>query len=112
MEVSAKLGKDDEPVTVNYALLDAKTLKECAANFGEEITVAHCKSSITVALQSFVRGLVKQGKSKADIQKAVNEWKPSTRTPGKSRMEKAEDLVTKLSEDERKALLRKLQGKA
>lgn len=111
-EVSARVGKDGDPVSINYPLLDATTLKQLGENFTPEIAVAHCKSSIVVALQSFVRGLLKQKKSKVEIQKAVNEWRPSTRTPGRSRLEKAEDLVGSMSPEEKQRLIKKLQGKA
>lgn len=111
-EVTAKIGKDGAPVTANYPLLDATTLKQLADNFGEAVAVAHCKSSITVALQSYLRSLQKQGKKGAEVQRLVSEWKPGMRTPGKSRLEKAEDLVGKMSDEEKRNLIKKLQGKA
>ncbi len=110
-KVSAKIGKDGPPVEVDYPLLDAETTSPLNANFTEKVVVAHAKSSITVALQSFLRGLIKAGKNAKEAQAATNEWKPGMRTPGKSKLEKAEDYLGKLSEDERKALLKKLQGK-
>ena len=110
-KVSAKIGKDGIPLEVEYPLLDAETTSQLNANFTEKIIVAHAKSSITVALQGFLRGLIKQKKTPAEVKKAVTEWKPGMRTPGKSKLEKAEDLVGKMSADERKALLKRLQGK-
>ncbi len=109
-KISAKIGKEGPSVDVDYALLDVDTTAQLNANFTEKIVVAHAKSSITVALQSLVRGLIKSGKKPVEIQKAVNEWKPGMRTPGKSRLEKAESLLGKLSVDERKDLLKKLQS--
>ncbi len=110
-KVSAKIGKDGTPTEVEYPLLDANTTSELNSNFTEKVVVAHAKSSITVALQSLLRGLLKAGKSPADIKKAVSEWKPGMRTPGKSKLEKAEDLLGQMSPEDRKALLKKLQGK-
>lgn len=110
-KVSAKIGKDGPSTEVDYPALDAETTSQLNANFTEKVVVAHAKSSITVGLQSFLRGLIKAGKKPAEIQQAVAEWKPGMRTPGKSRMEKAEDLLGKMSKEERQALLKKLQGK-
>jgi len=113
-KVSAKIGQGEGagPVTeVDYTPLDAETTSQLNANFTEKVVVAHAKSSITVALQSFLRGLIKAGKNPVEIKKAVDDWKPGMRTPGKSKLEKAEDYLGKLSADERKALLKKLQGK-
>ena len=110
-EVSAKLGKEGDVIKVNYPFLDATDLNGLAKNFTEAVVVAHAKSSMTVALQGLIRGLIKQEKSQAEIQKAISEWKPGMRTPGKSRMEKAEDLVGKMTDEEKRDLLKKLQVK-
>ena len=110
-KVTAKLGKEGTPVEVDYSLLDVDTTAALNANFTEKIVVAHAKSSMTVALQSLLRGLIKAKKTEAEIKKAVAEWKPGMRTPGKSRLEKAEDLLTTMTKEERQKLLRKLQGK-
>ena len=110
-KVSAKIGKDGEPIEVEYPLLDATKTSELNTNFTEKVVVAHAKSSITVALQSMLRGLIKAKKTSAEIKKAVAEWKPGMRTPGKSRLEKASDLLGAMTPEERKELLKKLQGK-
>jgi len=110
-KVSAKIGKDGPPLEVEYPLLDADTAAALITNFTEKVVVAHAKSSFVVALQSFLRGLIKVKKTPAEIKKAVDEWKPGMRTPGKSRLEKAEDFIGKMTAEERKDLLKKLQGK-
>ena len=110
-KVSAKIGKEGPPVEVDYPLLDAETTSQLNTNFTEKVVVAHAKSSITVALQSLLRGLIKTKKTPAEIKKAVSEWKPGMRTPGKSKLEKVEDLLGKMSKEERQALLKQLQGK-
>ena len=110
-KVSAKIGKDGPAAEVEYPLLDATTTSELNSNFTEKIVVAHAKSSMVVALQSFLRGLIKAKKTPAEIKKAVDEWKPGMRTPGKSRLEKAEDLLGTMTPEERKALLKTLQAK-
>ena len=109
-KVSAKIGQDGTPVEVEYPLLDATTTEGLNKAFTESIVVAHARSSITVALQSAIRGLIKAGKKGAEIQKAVDEWKPGMRTPGKSKLEKASELLGTLTPEERKNLLKQLQS--
>ena len=110
-EVSAKLGKDGKPAKVSYPLLDATSLKDLSTNFTAEVIIAHAKSSITVALQGFIRGLLKLDKSHNEIQKLASEWRPGMRTPGKSRAEKADVIIGKMTDEEKKDLLKKLQAK-
>ena len=104
-KVSAKMGKDKDAksVTVEYDIPeDLKGLRE---RFGDKVVAAHVNASVTIALQSFLRGQLKADKSPADIQKAVNEWKPGVRAPGKSAVDKAKDALEKLSPEERSAVL-------
>lgn len=112
MEIKAKLGKEkDSPVTsVEYPLLDAKTIPELVKNFGEDVVIAHAKSSMVVALQGVVRGLMKKNTDPKELQNKVSEWRPSLRVPGKSRKEKAEELIGQMSEEEKKELLKKLRA--
>ena len=111
-KVTAKVGKEGTPIEVDYKPLDAKNVKELVTAFGEDVVTAHCKSSITVALQSMIRTMIKGEKSAEDIEKAVAEWKPGLKTPGKSKVEKAQDLLSGLTEEDRKALLKSLQNAA
>ncbi len=111
MDVSAKITSGDaagKASTVKYDI--PESLDELVKRFTDKVVVAHVRSSFIIALQSFLRGLLKAGKSPADIQKAVSEWKPGLRTPGKSTMDKIKDNVSKLSADERKALLADLKA--
>lgn len=109
-EVSAKVGKDGKPVKADYPLLNATTVADLVKNFGEDVVAAHCKSSITVALQGMMRTMIKAEKSESEIAKAVAEWKPGLRTPGKSKIEKVSDLASKMTPEERKALLKQLKA--
>jgi hypothetical protein len=103
LEVSAKIGKDGKPVTVNYDL--PNDLPGLIKKFGEEVVKAHAKGSIVVALQGFMRLKMQKGEKAAEVQKSVNEWKPNTRTPGKSALEKTRDMLGKLDPELRKQLL-------
>lgn len=120
VEVTAKL-KDGDPVTVEYAL--AEDLEGLVAQFevegeegkGEEVVYNNARANIIVGLQSYIRGRLRpdeNGKvaSQKEIQKAVDEWRPGSRQPAKSKVEKAADLYEQMSEEERKALIAKLQA--
>jgi len=109
-KVSAKIGKDGEVCEVEYPGLDVTTLADLVAEFGEDKVISHAKSSVTVALQSNIRAMLKAGKSQKEIEEAVSKWKPSTRTPGKSKLEKAQELFGTMSAEERKDLLKRMSA--
>lgn len=115
-EITAKVGKGDDasaPITVTYDI--PENTKDLIAAFTEKVVAAHANSSITIALQGFVRGKIRaaltDGKTPdaAVIQKLVNEWKPGVKVPGKSKAEKIKDDFEKMGPDERAALLKQLQ---
>lgn len=111
-KVTAKVGKDGTPVEVDYPLLDCKTIEEAVKNFGEDVVLAHVKSSITVALQGNLRTMIKAEKSQEEIDEAVAKWKPGMRTPGKTKLEKVHDLMGDMTPEQRAELLKKLKADA
>lgn len=111
MEVSAKTKEKPTPVKVEYKLLDAKTIDEMRKNFGDEVVFKAAQDAITISLQAFMRRHIDKGTSAAEIQTAVNGWKPDVRSVVKaSAFEKASGALSKLSAEERAALLKQLQG--
>lgn len=87
------------------------TLPEMVKAYGESVVQAHAKGSIIISLQALMRRMLEAGKSQPDIQKAVNEWKPDTKTVVKqSAFEKATGAIKSLSAEERAKLLKELQG--
>ncbi len=104
----------DRVVEVDYDF--GETLEEMVKKFGEEAVHSNARASFTVSLQGIVRNAmkVKEGeteKTDEEIQALVNEWTPGTRKPGKSKLEKAQDLVGGLSAEEKEALLKQLRAK-
>jgi len=73
--------------------------------FGEDVAFSRLKSAITIDLQGYVRGLLKQGKTADEITAAVEEWKPGIRKAGKSKAEKLAELLAGMSEEERNTAL-------
>lgn len=110
-KVSAKIKSTGQSIEVDYPPLDVKTIKEAVDAFTEKVVLAHFLGSTTVSLQSLLRGLMKAKKTDKEIQAAVTAWKPGMKTPGKSKLEKAEDLLGAMSAEERRDLLKKFQGK-
>lgn len=109
MEVSAQLNSGDyqgQSATVNYAPLDASNLSELVSNFGEDIVFTHAKRSFVVGLQSFIRAQIESGKDPSGVQEAVNDWRPGQKRPGKSPAERIQDIMAKLSPEERDAVLK------
>ena len=109
MEVTTKTtheGKEVGPVTVTYDVAD--DLEGLVEQFGDDVVYRSATQQITVALQSFVRGLLKQGKTSAEIEAAVEDWKPGTRKRGKSPQEKILDQFGDMDEEARAALLAQL----
>lgn len=121
---STKIGRGDDasdPVSVEYDFGEGTAEKpgkvaDVVAKFGEDIVMAHVISSFTVAAQGFVRARMKAYLDKKEaidgkaIQKALSEWKPGLRVPGKSKAEKIKDEFGKMSAEERSALLAALKA--
>lgn len=107
--VSAKTKDKPTPVTVNYSI--PGTLDGLTKAFGAEVTAAAAQDSITISVQAFMRRMINKGTSPADIQKAVSTWRPDVRSVVKqSAFEKAASSLDKLTPEERRALLAKLQA--
>lgn len=102
-KITAKL-KDSQPVTVDFDV-DEK-LKDAVKRYGEDIVMSRYRSSLVIDLQAFMRGLLKQNKTPEEIQAAVDAWQPGVKARGKSPAEKARDLFSKMSPEERAELLK------
>lgn len=121
LPVSAKIGKDGTPVTINYPM--GESLAEIVEQYGEDIIFNHAKSSIVVALQGFMRSRIDPDReggalSQEALQQEIDGdgteenpgWKPGTRQPGKSAAEKVREQISKMDPELRKALLAELAG--
>ena len=104
-----KPGHIAAPITVDYNV--PETLPELAKVFGDDVVANAASGAIIISLQAFIRRHIEKGTPHADIQKEVNAWKPDVRTVVKqSAFEKATSALDKLSPEERKAMLAKLQA--
>lgn len=79
--------------------------------FGAPVVWAAAEGAITISVQALMRRMMEVGKSSAEIQKAVAEFKPDVRNVVKqSAFEKATGAIKSLSPEERAKLLRELQA--
>jgi len=106
--------KQERKIEVNYdfgANLDTATTK-----FGEETVYSNFVAQAKINLQAFLRRLMqpKEGDpvlSDEEIQKKVNEWQPGNKTQvRRSTAEKAAELLSKLSAEDKARLLAALQN--
>lgn len=113
-EVSAKLSNDDRVFSTTYKF--GANLDEAVALFGADAVYNNFRQQATIGLQSLIRRNLtpdKEGKTATDeeIQAAVDAWKPgSKQVTRKSAVEKAQDAIGKMSEDEKAELLKQLMG--
>ncbi len=107
MQITAER-KEGGSVTVDYEF--GESLADLSSKFGDEVVRSHAQRSFIVALQSFIRSQLDQGKSQDEIQAAVNEWKPGQRQKGKSAAERVSELLSKMDPAARQALLKEYRA--
>ena len=109
MKVAAKTKKHPTPITVEYPI--PEDLDGLRKSFGDEVVKTAAKGAIIISLQAKMRGMLEKGKALPEIQAECAKWKPDVRTITKqSAFEKASSSLDKLSPEERKQLLGKLQA--
>lgn len=105
-EVSAKTGTGiyaDTVFTVKYDLPD--TVSEAVSKYGEEVVYSRFKASLVIDLQAFMRAKLTGEKfDSSTLQAAVDGWQPGVRAKGKSVAEKVQDLLSKLTPEQRAEL--------
>lgn len=131
MKISSKTKLHPTPVAVDYDMpvgLDAKIAK-----YGKDLIDAMAEDSLVINIQSLMRRMMgssevkevkdatgkviiaakvaKPASSQAEIQKAVSAWEPNVRNVVRqTAFEKATSSLDKLTPEERKQLLAKLQA--
>lgn len=125
MKISSKTKSHPTPIVVDYDMpvgLDAKTKK-----YGAELVDAMAEDSLVINIQALMRRMMgnpeakgadgkvtkaaKAASTQADIQKAVSSWEPNVRNVVRqTAFEKATSSLDKLTPEERKQLLAKLQA--
>lgn len=106
VKIGARVGKDGKPFEIEYKL--AEDVAGLCKQFGDEVVYNNAKAALVVALQGVIRGALSKGKKPAEITEIIAKWKPGKRQPARPPQEKMRDQFTKLTADERKALLAEL----
>jgi hypothetical protein len=101
-------GRPDKSIEIEYDL--PEKLSELASRYGEDIVANHARGSLIVTLQALIRNRLDKNQPTAEIQKAVNEWKPGIRVPGKSANEKVLELLGKMTPEQRAAALKQFNN--
>lgn len=110
-KISAKNGTEETSPSAEVTYDFGDNLEEAVALFGADVVFSRFKAAAIVDLQALIRRHLdgETPKSEAEIQALVDEWKPGVTTrKRKSTKEKAEELLSGLSEDDRKKLLESL----
>jgi hypothetical protein len=100
-EVSAQV-TDGGSINFNYDF--GTDLKSAIAIFGEEIVWSFALRGLTIAAQSYARGLIKSGKSKDECLAAIAAWKPGAPKATKSKEDRVRELLSKMTPEDRAKL--------
>lgn len=111
VKATAKWEKDGEQhegnLEVDYDF--GEDMNAMAAELGPDVVFRHAISSITVALQGQMRQWIAQGLSEDEIKAPggkLDEWSPPSGKPrSANRMAKIEEMLKKMSPEEREAVL-------
>ena len=105
VSVKVRAGRDAEPQEVTYSI--GSSLDELVAQFGEEVVASKAREKIIINLQDYLRNNLKNPSKDGptDLQSLADSWKPGVRAPGKSKVDKAQNLLAALSPEERAAIL-------
>jgi hypothetical protein len=109
-ELTAKNGNEAKASTVKTQI--GENIEELGGQFGNDVVYSHARRSIIIAMQTSIRGMLEQGKSDAEIQAQMAEWKPGLKRPAKTPLDRVRDEFTRMSPEDRKRILKELREKA
>lgn len=127
-QISVKPNKDSEAVEfeINLPELDEEN-PQAFVDFAEEtwadeeanktglaVICAHARSSVVVSAQSYARGMLKKvadGDIDEDTARTmIADWTPNIRRPGKSSVDKATDLFSSMSDEDKARFMQQLEA--
>lgn len=109
-KIVARTKEKPNPVEAEYDFGDG-TLKGLASKFGEDVIASRAKAALVIDIQALMRRHIESKDfDPAKMRKAVAEFKPTVSNGvRRSASERIEDSLSKMSPDEQKALLARLQ---
>lgn len=106
-EITAKTTsgpREGQTFAVKYDIPDS--IQEALDRFGDEVVYSRFKASLVIDLQSFMRTQVQKEEFSSDmLEQAVSAWVPGIRAKGKSVGEKIQDMLSKLTPEQREEIL-------
>jgi len=99
--ISTKTG-DLESIDTQFEFDDL--LDDAVARYGHEVVFSRYKAQLTIDLQAFIRTKMKASIDAATIQTSVDSWKPGVKSRPKNALEKADDFLSKLTNEQREEL--------
>jgi len=108
MEIKFKSKDHPEVKSVTYGM--PESLNDLVAKFGEQVVADAAVNNFTIALQAILRRNIAE--TSEFLQNLADQWEPNQRTPGtkKSAIDKATTAISKLTPEERAALLEQLRA--
>jgi len=100
--ISTKTG-DLEAVVIQFEIDEA--IDDATARYGHEVVHSRYKAQLIIDLQAFIRTKLKAGIDASTIQTSVDSWKPGVKSRPKSALEKADDFLSKLTDEQRDEIL-------
>lgn len=96
--------KKGNGITLEYDFGD--TLQDMVNNFGEQMVYDRALRSFKISFQSWVTAQLEAGKTEDQIKAEAAQWKPGQRKAAKSPQEKLQEMLEKLSPQERQAFFK------
>ena len=110
MEITAKTSKTDRVATVNFDM--PESVEALVEKFGADVIASKAIAALTIDLQALIRRSLEGGKTDAEIQDIVSNWKPGERiTIAKDPMAAALSLFKTKSPEEQEAFLAELRAR-
>lgn len=94
-----------EVFSISYEM--PQTLQEAVEKFGEDVVYSQFKGSLVINIQSIMRNAIKKDNATAaSVQEAVDKWGgPRMRAPARPLSERVDELLGRMSPEDRAALL-------
>jgi len=109
VQTSANAEPGARSIEVEYDF--GKDLEDAVEKFGDEVVFQTFIAQAKVNLQAMIRRRLNKNETDEEILAAVSEWKPTFRAvTRKSPLEKMEEILAKMSPEERQAFKEKLLG--
>lgn len=107
-KISAQFKDGSAGIDFDYDFGD--NLDATIEKFGESVVHKYALRGFTIAAQGTARGLMKSGKSHAEILEHMKNWKPDEPRQVKSKEERVKELLSKMTPEQRDALAAEMRA--